>query len=382
MVKGTRTVGQVAFCRPCRLFSCFIALCLIRPWGHVVAAESALKDPGEAELRVCTQNLENFGKVIDSPRATKKRAKQKKETQRKEKQSEALAARIVNARCDVVAVQEVYGANMQEARRNLRPLLTALKTRGLTFQDFLGESLSKTIRNGFLLKEGAGTVVSVESYASAMLPKLSPLGPGRRFSRGPVSLALDVQKKGEMPSSPTSNSLSKRRVVLFTMHLKSKVDGWKDPTQTQFEVARMEMAEALRNLASDRIRREAPGAVVVVLGDRNSEPDDASARILSGARVLGDFRDNCRVDEKLAPRCERPQERVLEFRGLLEALSQEQGNIVGTYRYRGREEIIDEILVSHTAWSVFSKDGRLMTGVEGSFRQGSDHKLVWSELNW
>jgi len=119
-----------------------------------------------------------------------------------------------------------------------------------------------------------------------------------------------------------------------------------------------------------------------VLGDRNSEPDDASAKILSGARVLDDFRDNCRVDETLAPRCERQQQRAPQFRGLLEALSQEQGNIVGTYRYRGREEIIDEILIRRSDWNVFSRNEQLMAGVQGSFRQGSDHKLVWSELNW
>lgn len=355
---------------------CFVAFYFLGHLNLAEAADNSLKDSGEAELRVCTQNLENFGKVVDSSRS-KKKTNQKKVRQRETKQTEALAARIVNARCDVVAVQEAYGTSLQEAKRNLLPLLKELSNQGLTFHDFLGESLSKTIRNGFLLREGAGKVVSVESYASTMLPKLSPLGPGRRFSRGPVSIALDVQKKGETPGDQ-----SKRRIILFTMHFKSKVDGWKDPTQTQFEVARMEMAEALRNIVLDRASREAPGTVVVVLGDRNSEPTDASAKILSGARVLDDFRDNCRVDETLAPRCERQHQRVPQFRGLLEALSQERGNIVGTYRYRGREEIIDEILIHRSDWNTFSRNEQLMAGVQGSFRQGSDHKLVWSELNW
>ena len=60
-----------------------------------------------------------------------------------------------------------------------------------------------------------------------------------------------------------------------------------------------------------------------------------------------------------------------------------EGSGEGSYRYKGNPELIDEILVpSMDAWMYRSQQGAETIGFVGDFFVGSDHKLLWVELNW
>ena len=53
-----------------------------------------------------------------------------------------------------------------------------------------------------------------------------------------------------------------------------------------------------------------------------------------------------------------------------------------TYRHGGRYQILDEILISEDDLAVALRNGLPSVGTEGNVKQGSDHRLVWVELNW
>ncbi len=54
----------------------------------------------------------------------------------------------------------------------------------------------------------------------------------------------------------------------------------------------------------------------------------------------------------------------------------------GSYRYKGRYYLIDEIIVSPRAAPLFREgDGSYDLGFEGKLYRGSDHKLLWARMN-
>ena len=316
---------------------------------------SSADSRGTPELKVCSQNLNNLG--VRSKRSKKK--------------IKHLVKRIVDAGCDVVAVQEVGGANKKAALRTLRGLGGAIsEATGRSFQAFVGDTMDERIRNGFLVSKEAGLVVSSKSFAKGNVPKLTPWGPSRYYARGPYLIHLRVPGQGKSVT---------RDVLLLSIHLKSKANSWKDPTQTSFETLRMEMAEGVRQLAEKELRRVGEESVFVVLGDRNSEEHSASTDVLSGRRELSDFRrwGTCRLDQSLKAECSK-ESRKTGFVPLLELTG------VKSYRYRGEMFLYDEIFVSEDdRWMFIApKTGLPQVGTEGVFSRGSDHKLIWATVNW
>lgn len=319
---------------------------------------------GPAEVRFCTQNLFNYGLPA-----------QGKNAQRPADQKRDLIGRMTSARCDLVALQEVTGKDQRRAQRTVDDLANTLTMiTGKRFTGMLGESRNDRIRNGFLVSDRAGTVLSTRSFYRFPLPPLQRRGPAQSFTRGPLAILLEVRPQTGAPP---------KRLIVINLHFKSSHDGWKDPSGTDYEAIRMEMAEAVRRGADEMVRGYGRHVPIVIMGDRNADEFSATSAILSGERVLDDFRiaGRCSLGEKNQPVCGRLPAHQPEFVPLF--ATKFRGQDTGSYRYKSRNGFIDEILIgAEDLELVQNTRGELAVGITGEFYHGSDHKLLWAELNW
>ena len=329
-----------------------------------IAAQSRRGDGALPDLVVCSQNLFRLGAPMNSS-SWKSRVSQR----------DLLIQRMHVARCDVVGVQEVFGENVTIARHTLETFAKDLSAvTGRTYRAYVSDNRNDQIRNGFLVLDSI-RVEHVDIFKGS-LPKLSVMGPPHGFTRDPIALLIQA---------PGRTRGSTKKLLIGNFHLKAKSGGWKDSSGLDFEPLRMEMAEALRQWMLDGEKRHGRDTTVMILGDRNSDDGSATAEILRGARILPDFRENagCRVTADLEPLCAPANSRPPAFIELLSALGDAKRQQQGSYRHRGRLEILDDILIEvGDAWMVEGPDGSPRAGVEGSFGKGSDHKLVWAELRW
>lgn len=323
--------------------------------------------PARAEensgLRICSQNLFRYGesKSGDSP-------------EKRSKQLDYLITRFKRADCDVIAVQEVVGSNEREAQRRLAEIASALSFRsGDRFSALVGDSRDEFIRNGFIYRERRVTIEEKKNFLDYSLPRLQSRGPGGSFIRAPFALLL-------------SDKLSNLKVWLLNVHFKSRSFGFKDPSGTNFEILRMEMAEATRAITAAESKRLGQAVVPLLVGDRNSDLGSATSEILSGRLELPDFKSGgpCQLDEEEQVECrdsKRKEASLLPLFELRRSLypSEYRG---GSYLYRGKQELLDEFyLPSPYLHLAQGKNQRLRIGFEGDFYKGSDHKLIWLELS-
>jgi hypothetical protein len=233
---------------------------------------------------------------------------------------------------------------------------------------------------GYLVAQERASVVSALSYAKVELPVIGEKERPRVFQRTPMELQLTVAgKDGGDP----------RTVSIVNFHFKSKRGGAKDPTGLEYETYRMEMAEALRRIVESRHQQSfASGeSILVLLGDRNSNYDVASARILDGSLVLANFRKygGCRLSKRGVPLCKAgislPQRLFSVF-----ARSERSKQYPGTFSYENEYSWLDDILMPAEslpyAWRSAFKEGVYDSGVVYAPKSASDHALVYVRLNW
>ena len=347
--------------------------------GCFLAGSGEVSANDKPELVVCSQNLNNFG-LIDSRHKKKHkrnpyRKKRKRHKDKPAKQLSHLVERFNQAGCDIIAAQEVTGENPHIAKGRLSIIANKLsKLRGVPFAAQVGDSRDRRIRNGFIYNAKKIEVIDLESYARKPIPKLEALSPLRYYSRGPFVLVAKVKPGDGKPI---------KEVAIVNVHFKSKADSYKDPSKTKFELRRMEMAEGARKLA-DKYENE--DRITLIAGDLNSRRNSSSAEILAGERVLDDFRrsSGCRVDKDLSSDCGR-RLRSSSFVRLFDS-TLDRGRSIGakgSFRYKGMFEQIDEILISDEDLKFVQKsDKSLNVGLSGVFGKGSDHKLLWTKLNW
>jgi hypothetical protein len=323
----------------------FIIALLVAIWPSQVEAGT--------KFRVCTQNLARVGKAPFG-----------RDKDSVSQQTDYLIDRIIQAKCDVIAVQEVYGKTKSEADAELRDFTEELSDQAETrFISMVGESQFDEIRNGFILKQSTAKILYAGSPPDGVLPKLNSLQRTRIATRRPYGLLLDVAS-------------TKRHVLLVDIHLKSKVGGFKDPTGLEFETVRMESSEQVRNFAAGLIleNNKYSDLLTIILGDRNSKSGSATDAILQGKLTLEDFRKGCSVRPDLEPSC-KPLHPSMFDPVIAPRTSR------GSSKYRGQEELIDEIYVSSPYLDQL-RAGKLNLdyGLVGEFFKGSDHKLVLIDL--
>ncbi len=333
-------------------------------------------DPrGEPELVVCTQNANNFGILEDvqqrNPRMNSEGLLEK---------IKAIAARIRAAKCDVVAFQELLGSE-ERAIEGLKMLTSELRqSSGRFFSVEVGPSNDKFSRNGFIIADDRAQVVSKLSYYKVELPKLMEKQKPRTFIRGPLEVQLAVKPRGD--SGP-------KIVTLITFHFKSKRGAAGDPAGLAYETYRMEMAEALRRIVASRHKdaMKSGDRIVVVLGDRNSHYDTATAQILEGHLSLKHFQEDgpCRLSKRGVPVCQAGVSTPAKLFSVLTSDPQTR-NLPGTFRMNGEYSWLDEILLPHEslrfAWVRPDSEGDFASGTVSSYPEASDHSMAFVELNW
>lgn len=366
-----------------RLGKYLTILCLLVGIANGAQAESRVTalDPNAdpragVDLTICSQNLENFGSYQDS----KVRSPQMTQDDYREKER-ALAQRMASQDCDVIAVQEVLGKDDETALLALNDLAGTLrKLTNRFYEAKVGPTLDKFSHLGFLVAKDRAEISNFLSYAKVELPKIIPTEKPRLFIRAPMEIQIKV-KAGAGGSAKT--------VTLLNFHFKSRRGGSGDPAELEWETYRMAMAEAIRRIAELRHARTFTSGetLLVLLGDRNSHFDCASAKILEGSLALKNFQDGgaCRLSKRGVPLCQEGSVQPAKFFSVLTADPQAKLQ-PGTEQYKGEYSWLDDILMPaeslRAAWVNYDSPGDYDSGVVYTPKLASDHAMVWVKLNW
>lgn len=335
------------------------------------------RDPrGLPELVICGQNLANFGSFVDM----RKRVKILTPSIYGGKVA-ALARRFVMLQCDIIALQEALGSSRERTVESLQTLTGEMRRRsGRVFDAYAGDSNDKFLRNAFLVARDRAEVLNTVSYAGVDLPRLSQKQRPRKFVRGPFEIEVLVKPKGDA---------EQKKIFLVSYHLKSQRNIPADPAELEWETYRMEMTEAIRQIVMKRHAGifEEGGDILVVLGDRNSNFDSASARILEGKLELGHFQEDpiCRLSKRAVPLCKPGNVKPAV---LFSVLTNSAGirNFPGTYRYKDIFSWLDDIALPEInlpfARVKYDVEGEYDAGVIYEPKEASDHGMTWVRLNW
>jgi hypothetical protein len=334
-------------------------------------------DPrGAADLVICSQNLKLFG-TFDSmsrsnPTFTREKFNQKVDD---------LVSRFLAAKCDVVAVQEVIGKTLADGEAALAQISARWRERSnRIFQVMTAPPSEGSMTNGFIVALDRANVIQSLPYGRVQLPKIWSRQKPRLFSRPPFELQISVKAR---------DSEVVKTISIVNFHFKSKRGGQDDPTGLEWETYRMEMSEGLRRVLEMRHKEAfASGeSILVVLGDRNSNFDVASARILEGSLALSSFGEKgpCRLSKRGVPLCVAESELP---RRLFSVLTSNAGAVSypGTFAYKGEYSWLDEVLMPaeglRYAWQTAFSEGLYASGVVSNPAGASDHSLVYVTLNW
>lgn len=331
---------------------------------------------GQVDLTVCSQNLKLFGTFP----VLKKRQLSYSKVMHEAKIND-LTERFVTAQCDVIAVQEVIGKTDQETEAALNELSMALRKRTNRFFEVrVAPPADGHMTLGFLVALDRANILHTLSYSRVELPRINKKQKPRLFTRTPLEIQLAVQSR---------DSELVKTVSVINFHFKSKRGGEGDPTGLEWETYRMEMAEALRKIIEIRHKSSlaASESILLVVGDRNSNFDVATARILEGSLGLASFASEgpCRLSKRGVPLCR--AESGLP-RKLFSVLTSNEGvhTLPGTFSYKGEYSWLDELLMPaeslRYAWRTSTSEGQYNSGVVYSPKEASDHALVYVKLNW
>lgn len=342
--------------------------------GQVAVLEP---DPrGKPDLTVCSQNLKLFGTLgvmqRRDPKITTKIYALKKQE---------LVERFIAAKCDVIGVQEIVGGNATETENAMKELVAELRSQTNRFFEYrIAPPAEGKMTIGFLVAMDRAEILHTLSYSRVELPRIQKKQRPRVFSRTPLEIQLAVKsREGDIV----------KNVSVINFHFKSKRGGEGDPTGLEWETYRMEMAEALRRIVEIRHKDAfASGrSLLLLLGDRNSNFDVATARILEGSLTLSSFSENgsCRLSKRAVPLCKSGAELP---RRLFSVLTTGDGltSRPGTFEYKGEYSWLDEIAAPAEtlpyAWQTPFSEGDYDSGVVYEPKDASDHALVYVRLNW
>ncbi len=362
------------------LYSLFIAYCFAPKPAYsefgTYVPETGQDLRGVPELTLCGQNLQNYGVVRDylirNPTSNEQRFWRKEDD---------LASRIAKMNCDVVAVQEVLARDEKSAITALENLAKAVRKKTNRFyRSIVGPTNDSNLRVGYLVAIDRVEVLNKVSYYKVELPKLTAEQKPRLFSRGPLELQLQVKERGS--SYP-------KIVTLINFHFKSQANSTKDPSKSGWETYRMEMAEALRRIIETRHKTtiESGDTLLVLIGDRNSNRDMASARLLEGTVRLRQFQEEgvCRLSKRGVPICQVGSSNPQLLYSLL-TTDPQAGLLPGTHKYKKEFSWLDDIIAPANtlrfARQTFDSEGDYDSGLLYEFSQASDHAMTWVKLNW
>ena len=357
----------------CLAFSCQIFLASAQVYSSDLSVGADSRGP--FDLTICSQNLHNFGLLTElKVRGVKETATSLAE------RADQLATRFIKASCDVLVAQEIVAKTEGAAAEGLSMLADAISSKnGKHYVVKVGPISEGNLSLGFLVAKDRADVVNLTSYDKVELPRLSSKQRPRLFARGPLEIQLIARS--------VESNISKT-VTIVNMHLKSKHGSDGDVAGLEWETYRMEMAEALRRIVEKRHARSfASGqSILIIAGDRNSDFDSASARILEGTVTLKSFQEEggCRLSKRGVPLCK--AETTFPQR-LFSALTPSRiGSGIGSFHFKNEWSWLDDLVMPGEslpfAWRTPTSEGDYESGVILEPVGASDHGLVYMRLNW
>lgn len=314
----------------------------------------------EEYATVCSLNLHRLGdkgKSLNSKQFTRQR--------------NYLGRRVKETGCDIVALQELVG-NKKKSQKILTSLIDSIDLDSKNFEFLIADSNDSWNRNAFIYNSRKFELIGHKSWNKQSLPKLDIRSSPWSHTRGPFSLVL---------KSKTANA---PHLVLVNYHLKSKASSWKDPTGTSYELARVLASAGIREILNKESRSEQGGSFIkILLGDRNSNVSGGASEILSGRLKLKDFskEGSCRISPEGTALCPPDKYRRPNMLPLIQKVSSETSKDNFTYKMGKRGDILDEIYLDVIEEPrVRDKSGKLLVGVMGEYRKGSDHLMPWARI--
>ena len=333
-------------------------------------------------LTVCTQNLENLGIY----KASRSRTADLNETKYNTKVI-ALVKRFNDFNCDIIAVQEVVGKDYEEAFQGLKSLGAEItKKNNRRFETVLGTGQDNVSHVGFLIAKDKAELINVISFSKVELPKLNPKQKPRYFLRSPLDIQIKV-KPGMM--SESIEDQKPKIINLLNIHFKSKRNSKDDPTALEWETTRMEMAEGVRRIVEKTHKKciSSSDQLLLILGDRNSDYDSASAKILEGRLKLDNFKSEgeCRLSKNGLPLCKLNSANEPELYSIL--LNDPDTKLLpGSFIYKKEGFWLDEILMTlpslKFAWTKYDNAGDYDVGIVSNPPEASDHSMAFVRLKW
>ncbi len=346
---------------------------------------------GEPEIRLCTLNLNYYGTVENYRRVFKS---SKLRFRRKIERSTVSA--IKSSACDVVALQNILGGDNDTFEKAVNALTKILKRdTGSAWSSYLSLPNRDIVRNGFIVRKGAGEVVHTESFGTVKLTTFGTFQ-AKEFARAPFELILKVTGK---------EKADERILVLLTYDFRNSfIAADKEP-----ESLRMQMADAIRQIIHTEAHKYPPEvlAMLILLGDRRGPQFAPATQLLEGRSRLADFTQNggCALTEDNKVQCKENVVHFKEFFGLngenLEVIPTMHTTTVDgvrkqVLRYpdakterhirRKLRENTSEIYLQSSELDYArvkqNQAGRYRAGeapVQSGLKQSS---LIWAELNW
>ncbi len=335
-----------------------LLLCFFSLLACQYRREPNVEKSNSQKLTICSQNLNNFGYF-----SNKDRYFGRKEVFLKQKTS--LVKRLLDSKCDIVAVQEVLGNSIFNAKKSLSLLTEEITDKSGRLFDFkIGEVNDRRRFLGFMYAVDKFKYKKDNSYFRTYLPKREKLDPSAGFSRGPFRLDLEHRQTG-------------KDFTFITFHFKSKSSkSGIDYSGYSWELPRMRMAQGLNNIL-DKLQNELQNTQIIVLGDRNSEHFSASAKILQGELNLNEFKSNggCHLKKSGKFDCK------LKSEAHYESLLERSNKKIATYYYKNKPEWIDDIFVPKNSIEKLRGVEFSSSGVSFKNKNASDHGLLWVSLS-
>ncbi len=325
-------------------------------------------------LRLCSQNMHNFGNLSDSI----DRQGQLTSSQWLRQRASNLK-RIVTNECDVIAAQEIINRDRFSAEQNLFNYVAALKL--LTRKNYrykfiptndLGIGLAVIYASDLvqLMETEDLSNLELPTWRSAERPILSNRGPLRAIFKVRCTPIIIVD--------------------LYNFHFKSKsTKGGFDPSGFGFELQRTIQAESLRHYASKQNAELTKHAsyrnypnLTVLLGDRNSDPSSVSSAVLTGALKLKDLQiGNCPISKTGFAYCNniRP---IPDFISIFGGLNFNYARR-GTFKIGKKSLWLDDILLyTRSSWYSLVNSLQLKTGLVSAWDEASDHAMIYGDIAW
>ncbi len=322
-----------------------------------------LAQPSYASIRICTQNLGNFGYVKTVAERTEKSEAQL------DKQRLALAKRFWQAKCDLIATQEVISKNPSEAVKVLELLASSLAE--LTKKKYLvlsGRSNDPLSKQGYIFRADLFHLDFALSYSYYLLKPITRWEKNRYFSRGPLRIDLTEIRTG-------------RKLTLFNFHFKSiAAFNSFDSAKFGFEYDRVQMAQGLYDIARE-VENQNPTRVFILLGDRNSDNYSASSKVLAGELDLSHFQQKlCSLSKDHTASCNLKFSDQAEYISLLQQAEIGPKQLAKPFKKFKR---IDDILISQQSLDQMSKSERKKISVKmlAIDKDASDHPLYYIKLD-